>query len=116
VPNAELRNQRVDCPELDSRAPAAVAKCSGINVIRAIRRQHRQSGKLRDELVMGLGAAKALQQLLENKPSGDDGVVSGQCGTQCLNLWRRRIGVAPKCKRPYAGVDEQGHRRERSTL
>ncbi len=114
--NAQLRNQRVDCPHLNSRAPAAVAKFGGVNVILSIWDQQRQSGKLPDEFLLGLWSRKALQELLQNEPGSDDGVAPFKRGTQGLNLRLREIGIAAKCQRPYAGIDKQGHRRDRSTL
>lgn len=114
--NAKLCNQRVDRPHLNSRAPAKVAKIRGINVILPIWSQHRQCGKLFDQLLMRSWTRKALQQFLQNKPRGDDGVASLERGTQGLNLRRRQIGIAAKRKRPYAGIDKKGHPRERSRL
>jgi hypothetical protein len=31
-------------------------------------------------------------------------------------MWLGQIGIAAKCQRPYAGIDKQGHRRDRPAL
>jgi hypothetical protein len=87
--NAKLCNERIYRPDLDSCAPASVAQFGGTNVIVAIWDQHWQSGKFLDQLPVGLWTCKALQQLLQNKPRGDDGVASLKRSAQGLDLRRR---------------------------
>ena len=116
VPDAKLRNQCVNSAQLYSRAPAVIAKLGSINVIPSIRDQQWQGGKLLEKLPACLWACKTLQQFLKYESRGDDGFASIECSTQGLNFWSGEIGIAAKRQRPDAGVDQQGHFRERSDL
>jgi hypothetical protein len=43
--NAELREQRIDCPYLHPFPPARVPKRGGLDVVTAIRHEERECGK-----------------------------------------------------------------------
>src|SRR5664279_4214945 len=60
VPNAKLRDERINRPHLHACAPAAVAKFSSFNMVVSIGNQHRQRGKLLEKFLAGFGARKAL--------------------------------------------------------
>jgi len=116
VPDAKLRNQCVNRPHLNPGASAAVAQIGGTHMIVSIRRQHRQCGELLDKFLTGLWAREALQQFLQNEPSDNDGVASVECRAQGRNLRCREVGITAKRQRPDAGINQDGHRRERSIL
>jgi hypothetical protein len=78
--------------------------------------QHRQRGELSQKLFSCLGPREALQQLLQDDPGDDDRISTVEGGAQGCNLRRPLFAVAPERQRPEAGVDHQGHRRERSAL
>jgi hypothetical protein len=59
---------------------------------------------------------EALQQFLQHEPGSHDDFTAFQRMTQGVHLRQRRFLVAPKRMRPDARIDEQGHRRDRSTL
>jgi hypothetical protein len=72
VPNAKLRQQRINGTDLDSRAAAGVAQGGGVNVIIPIGLEQRQCGKSLDDLGLRLGTKKTLQKLLQNQSGSDD--------------------------------------------
>lgn len=71
IAQAELRQQRVDRPDLHTFAAALIAQFRRMNVVVAIRHDQRQGGKPLDDLVPALGAGETLQNFLEHEAGGE---------------------------------------------
>jgi hypothetical protein len=69
--DAELREQRIDCPDLKSFASALVPKLGSCDVISAIRRDERECGKPLDDQASGLRPGETLKQLLQHESGGE---------------------------------------------
>jgi hypothetical protein len=78
VPDAKLRNQRIDCPNLDSCSTTPVSQRRSLDVIISVRSQERHCGKPLENLGACLGPGEALQQLLQNESSCENGLASAK--------------------------------------
>ena len=94
MPDAQLREQRVDGAELDAGPTAEVAQFRGPDVVLPVGLKQRKGGEPLDDLLLGLGSREALQQLLENQARGDDDI-------------RTEEGFPEPLHFRAAGVDEQ---------
>lgn len=109
VAHAQLSEQRVDGADLHTGTAASIAQACRTDVVVAFGLQQRESGKALDDLGLGFRTGKALQELLENESCRDDEFRAEQRIPEVVYLGRPGLGVAPKCKRPDAGVDQKRH-------
>ncbi len=116
MPEAKLRQERIDRSDLDACAPAVIAQSGGFDVIRSIRNEERDRGEAIQDLRPGFRAQEALQKLLENDARGENQLAGLDRPDKCLHFTHRRRGLAPKGERPNTGIDEQAHLRLRSAL
>jgi hypothetical protein len=72
VSETKLREERIDRPGLDARAPAVIAQSGGFDVIRSIRNDERNRGEAIQDLRPGIRAQEALQKLLEDEAVDED--------------------------------------------
>jgi hypothetical protein len=78
--------------------------------------KQRQSGEAIEDLRAVPWSGEALQNLLQDKPSGYDFLAGFDGANQLARFIRQGGGMAPECKRPDTGVDKEAQRRERSVL
>jgi len=78
MPDAKLRNQRIDCSNLDSRSSTRVSQRRSLDVIISVRNQERHGGKPLENLSACLGPSETLQQLLENESGREDGLAGAK--------------------------------------
>lgn len=71
VSDAQLRQQRIDGPGLDTLAAAAIPQFRRANVIGPVRHDQRQSREAIDYLPVGLRFTETLQQLLQDEAGAD---------------------------------------------
>ena len=116
MPNAELRQDRIDGANLDSRAATAIAKLGGLDMVLAVWRKQRQGAEALDDLTAVARPGKALEQLLQHQASGDHRVAAFESAPQGADLRQGSCCVAPKGERPGTCIYEQRHLRERSFL
>jgi hypothetical protein len=116
VPNAQLRQQRVDGADLHTRSSASVAQHSGGNVILAIGLKQRKRGKTLDDLSLSLRPRESLKQLLQHQASRHYNISAYQRVFERVHRGLRGLGVTSQCQRPNAGVHHQRHVRDRSAL
>ena len=114
--DAELRDERINCPNLDSAAAARIAQRRGLDVIVPVRKQERHRGKPLEDLCTCLRSRETLQQLLENEPGSQDSFTPRKGVAEGEDLGARLRHIPPQCQRPDTRVDEQAHLRERSAL
>ena len=114
--NAELRQNGIDRAKLQTGATTAISEFRRIDVILAVGRQKWQDCESVDDVFARPRAGKSLQQFLQDQPGGQDSIATFEGIAQRRYLRGRRDLVASKGKRPHAGIDEQAHRRVRSTL
>ena len=86
--NAQLREQRVDCADLQVGAAAAISQFRGVDVILPIRGQERQGRKPLDDLFARPRAGKTLQQLLQDQAARYDGIATFKRASQRVHLRR----------------------------
>jgi hypothetical protein len=112
---AQLREQGVDRPDLDSFTAARVPELGRLDVVVPIGSQHRQRVEVADDLATVTRAGQSLKDLLKDESRRDD-LASREFAAQFLDL--RQVGrrISTKRERPYAGIDENRHLRERSFL
>lgn len=72
IPQAKLRKQRIDRPDLQTSAPAIVAKFCSDDVIFALWNDQRQGNESIEDLLSGFGSVEALQNLLQDQTRGED--------------------------------------------
>jgi hypothetical protein len=113
---AKLRQQSVDCANLNSTAPTPIFQRGGVDVIVSSRRQQRQGGKALNYLGAVPWPRKSLQKFLKHKAGGQNRLACNERPPQCLCLWDRSRHVAPEGQRPHAGIDKQAQSRLRSAL
>ena len=116
VPNAQLREQRVDRADLHPGAAASITQFSGVDVILPIGNEERERSESRDDVAARPGTGKSLQQFLKHQARAYNDLSSFESPAQSLHLGSGCIPVAPQGERPDARIDEQRHRRERSAL
>jgi hypothetical protein len=112
---AQLREQGVDRPDLDSLGAASVPELGGLDVVMPIGGEHRQRVEVPDDLTAVTRTRQSLQDLLEYEACRDY-LASREFAPQFLNLRQLGRRVSTKRERPDAGVDEDRHLRERSFL
>jgi len=116
VPNAELRENRIDGADLNPGSATTVAKLGCVNVVLAFRRDYRQGAEAIDDLGSVTRARETLEELLEHKAGRDDRFSALERALQRANL-RQGLGrVSPEGERPHASIDKQGHLRDRRAL
>jgi len=114
---AELDQQCVEGPDLDSATATRVSDLGGFNVVFAVRHQECQGRKPLHELISRLGPGEALKQLLKHKARREHLIGTKERVAQGRYFWRALLGVAAQRKGPHARVDEQAHGlRDRSAL
>ena len=116
VTDTQLSEESIDRPELHSCSATGQTHSRCSDVVVAIRCDERHTRKSFDEAQPRGGRHESLQQFLNDETRGDDQVIAGQCPTQFLDVGRIDRGVSSQCQRPHAGVDKNGHSRERSAL
>ncbi len=116
MPNAELRQQRVNCADLDSPTTAVVAKFRGFDVIAPIGDEKSQRTEVFENRFAVLRSGEALEQFLQHKARGENRFSRFKGITESAYLGVGRWTVASERERPYTCVDEQAQSRFRSAL
>ena len=116
VPNAQLRNDRIDGANLQARASTTVAQLGRFDVIASIERQKGQCCESVDDFLARPRSAETLEQLLQDKARRKHDIGALECVSKSAHFGLRPWSITPECEQPYAGVDEQAHPRERSAL
>ena len=116
VTNAELGNHGVNGAYLQPSPTTSIAQICSIDVILPVRGQERQGAKPVNDVLTCPRAGKSLQQFLQDETADHDGFAAFESVAQHVHLGSSGSLVAAECERPDAGIDEQGHRRERSAL
>lgn len=98
VPNTKLRQQRIDGADLHARAAARVAQPRRGNMILPVRLQQAEGSEVLNDLLLRFGAAKALQQLLQDQAGGDNLRGTGQRFLQCRHLGHERGRITSQRK------------------
>lgn len=115
VPDAKLREERVDGCRLDALATAAITNVGGADVILTVGDEKRQRAEALDDPAMRFGLREALQQLLEHQTRADDGAVF-QGVLQVTDFRQIRRRIPPQRQRPDTRVDEHTQSRALSAL
>ena len=105
MPDADLSQQRINRPDLDTRTATMIAKFSGVDVVPSIRDNQRQSCESFDDLLACARTRKSLQQFLKYQPGGNDRFAASKCRSQCKDGGSVRVAVAAKGEGPNARVD-----------
>jgi hypothetical protein len=116
MPDAQLRDHRVDRSNSNPGSAARVAKLGGGYVVFPVGLEQRKCGEAFDDLCGSFRAREALQQLLKNKTGGDHHVAACESFFELLHLRLGRRGISTHRERPNTGVDEKRHDRERRAL
>ena len=114
--NAELREHSVNRTYLQPGATTMVSQFRGIDVILPVRGQKRQGRKSINDVLARPRAGEALQQFLQDEPSCQDRIPTFERIAQSSHLREQRGLITAEGERPDAGIDEQVHPRDRSTL
>jgi hypothetical protein len=72
VTDAQLSQQHVDCPRLNSMPAAQIAQLCGGDVILPVGVEERERRKALDDLPPGFGSRETVQQLLEDETGAED--------------------------------------------
>lgn len=116
MPDAELGEQGVDRPDLQTTAAAGRAQAGGGDVVIAVGDEQRQGGEpARDPLAVAR-AVEPLEQLLQHEPGRDHQLARPQGVSERSDLGHVGRVVSPQGERPDARVDEQRQARERSAV
>lgn len=115
VPDAELRQQRVNRTQLNTGAATHIPQVRSVNMVTAVGHDQRQCGKSLYEILVCTRAGETLQQFLQYQSGGDNRFAAAQGRFQRRDLRSERFCIAPERQRPNTGVYEQRHR-ERSAL
>jgi hypothetical protein len=116
VTEAKLRQESVDCADLDAAAAASVSEFRRVDMVMPVRDEQWQGGEPFDDLRSVPRPGKPLQELLQNE-AGCQQLLAGLDGPHQLAYFRRRGWcVAPQRQRPDAGIDEEAQLRERAAL
>lgn len=78
VPDTKLRNERIDCPDLNTRSTTRVSQRRSLDVIISVRNQERHGGKPLENLGACLGPSETLQQLLKNESSRENSLAGAK--------------------------------------
>lgn len=116
VPDAELRDERVDGAHLHARPAASVSQGCGIDMVLAVWLDQCERTQTLDDLPAGLRAREALQEFLQDQARGDDDIGTAQCILERLHMRFLDLDIASERQRPDACIDQQRHLRERSAL
>ena len=117
MPDAKLREQRINGADPDTGLAAGIAQGCSTDVVVPIGLKQGQSSKAFDDPGLRLGAREALQQLLKNQAGRDDDLRTEQGILEMVDLRFGSFRIAAKSQRPDAGVNQKGHqRRDRSAL
>ena len=116
VAQAELGNDRVDGPDLNTGSAACVSQVCRGNVIFPNGLDQGQRGETLDDLCACLRAREPLKQFLQDQPCRHYDVCAKQRLLQVLNFWLGRPSVPAKSQRPNACIDKKCHERDRSAL
>jgi len=116
VADAEMRDERVDRPDLHAGPSARVSDACRANMVFAVWLDQCERREPLDDLRACLGARKALEQLLQDEACCHDDVGSGKRFLECLHLRFFNLDIASEGERPDARIDEERHLRERSAL
>ena len=79
---AQLREQDIDRPDLQSLSPARRVQARRVNVILPVGDKKWQAREVRDDCLAALRPANPLQQLLENDAGREDGGIACECASQ----------------------------------
>ncbi len=113
---AQLREHRVDGSDLNTLAPAVIAKlCSG-DMVAAVWHEKRQRSEAGDDLLGGPWTVKSLQQLLKHEARGEDSLTSAERIRQTFDLVTLLGCIPTQSDGPNRRVDEQVQSRDRSSL
>ena len=116
VAHAQLRQKRVDRPDLHALSAAVISQFRRMDVIVAIRDDERQRRKALDELGPAFGSGEALQKFLQDKARRQNYFAAFDGSHQHPDFYPTGRLVPPQRERPDAGVDEEAHSRLRSAL
>ena len=116
MPDAELGDDRVDCANLHAGSAACVSQGGCGDMVLPVRLDQGERGESFDDLRVGPGSCEALKQFLQDQAGGDDDIASGESLFERLDLRFFSLDISPECERPDAGIDKEGHLRERSAL
>lgn len=86
VPDAKLRQQRVNRTELNPRTPTVIAQFCGIDIVPPIRNKQWERRKSLHEILARARSRETLQQFLQYKSGGDDRFAAVKSGLQCRYL------------------------------
>ena len=75
-----------------------------------------ERGESLDDLRFCPRSCEALKQFLQDQAGGDDDIASSESFFEYLDLRFFSCNISPECERPDAGINEEGHLRERSAL
>ena len=98
MPDAQLRNERIDCSDLNTRPATGVPHTCCSHMIRAIRLNQRQRGEPLDDLIACLGTHKALKKFLQYKAGRDNHVRTRERILQRLYLGLFNFNVTSQGK------------------
>jgi hypothetical protein len=116
MPNAKLRQQSINRPNLDAAASTPVAQLRGIDVVAPIGNQQWQGSKSLKYLIAIPRAAEPLQKLLQHQTGRDDRLARFDGPNQGMDFGDQGRRIAPERQGPHAGIDKQAQLRERSAL
>ena len=116
MPDAELCDDGVDCANLHAGSAACVSKGRCGDMVLTVRLDQCERGESFHDLRLCPGSCEALKQFLQDQAGGDDDIASGESLFECLDLRFFSHDISPECERPDAGINKEGHLRERSAL
>ncbi len=116
VMDAELGDHGVNRSKLQPGTMTSIAQLCSVDMILPVRCRERQGRKPVNDVFTRTRAGKSLQQFLQDKTCGHDNFATFESVAQHTHLGGSGGLVAAECERPDTGIDEQGHRRERSAL
>lgn len=98
MPNADLRQDRVDRPDLNPRAATTIAQRGRLDVVLSVRGEKWKGGEMIDDLSPIARPGEPLKQLLQHQARGDYGVPT-------LESRRQRIDFG--CALRYVATEGQ---------
>lgn len=75
-----------------------------------------ERGESFDDLRVCPGSCEALEQFLQDEAGGNNAIATGESLFERLDFRFFSLDISPECERPDAGINEEGHLRERSAL
>lgn len=109
VPATELGEERVDSADLDAVLATDVPELGSFDMVRPVGHEEWERAEAVDDRVAGLGAAKALQQLLQHEPGRDDPLPRLKSITKSSDSRLAGGIISPQREGPHAGIDEEVH-------